>query len=121
MTKKLIPTSGASLCLHTMSEVSLATRLVTSSWNCSENLLLLDAPSRPVVARCSTIAFTISSRKNQPEARAASLGLPAQMLHCRTSCSWTNLADRDAEAEEALEDPEVLANPAGARFPGKKE
>ncbi len=53
---KFIITSGASFCLQTMSEVSLATSARQSSWNGSEKRSRRGAPRRPVVARCSIMA-----------------------------------------------------------------
>ena len=92
-----------------MSDVMCATKLTTSSWNCSENLLLRWTPSLDVVAKCSIMALIMSSRKNHPAWSAASRAGPWEMLHCRASCSWTSLAEARVEAEDDVEEVVVLS------------
>ena len=89
-----------------ISLVRLATMLRMSSLNCSENLkwhhrennpgpifhlCFLGACSVLAVARCSTIALIISSKKNQEQSVTASLTMSRERVSWRASCSCTSL------------------------------
>ena len=70
---------------------------MTSLWKVSEKRLLRGAPSRDVVARCSTIAFTISSKKNQADCCRSWLPWLDGSSHCIASCSCTSFATVTSE------------------------
>ena len=94
-------------CFDMISLVRLATMFRMSSLNCSENLrqwenawtvhvdhishlCFLGACNVLAVARCSTIALIMSSKKNQEQSVTASLVESLDSVSWRASCSWTS-------------------------------
>ena len=54
------------------------------------NLCFLGACNVFAVARCSTIALIISSKKNQEQSVTSFLVWSLDKVSCRASCSWTS-------------------------------
>ena len=94
-------------CFDMISLVRLATMFRMSSLNCSENLkhyknicvvhvnhsshlCFLGACNVLAVARCSTIALIMSSKKNQEQSVTASLVESRDRVSWRASCSCTS-------------------------------